>query len=359
MAKIKSKIQVVQSHAYVRLAFFSSLAAVAAYLTGVIAPNVSSVVAAITALLATRSAFHESAQEAGRQIAGTIAGAIIGGILLALFGFNLLVLLSSLAIAYGIGRLLRLGEEGAITISVTVILVLGLHLDGDAVESRVLGVIAGAVIGLVISLFIPYENPQDAALKKAVDYSHQISLLLSNISGAFRKRSAGLRIPISLAQEWLASAEEIRTGLEALTREAEAIVAGAKWSPLLERNKAAEVLEQCKIGTELSITVEGMCRELMVSDGTQSLSDTVALHLAEMFDAAADVVRVQADGAQHNPAQSVSPGSHSVQHLANAHSASRNSVKNLDETAALVLGGSLVQDGDTIRKILTEEPEKQ
>ena len=356
MAKLGSNIRAVQSNDYVRLAFFSSIAAGAAFLSGIIAPNISSVVAAITALLTTRSAFHESIQEGGRQIAGTIAGAIIGGILLSVFGFNLLVLFTSIVIAYVLGRILKLGEEGAITIAVTVILVLGLHLDGDAVESRVLGVITGAAIALLISLFVPYENPQDTALRKAIDYSHQISKLLNDISGALRKRASGLQIPVPLAQKWLTEATEIRGRLETLTREAESIVSGARWSPLLQRNRASEVLEQCRIGSELSVTVEGMCRELLVTEGGRPLTGTAALHLSELFEAAAGAVKTQAEGAKASPAQSVSMASSPVQDLVHAQHSSRSAVKDLDETAAMVLGGSLVQDGETIKRILTESP---
>lgn len=359
MANFGARIRAAQSNDYARLAFFSSIAAGAAFLSGIIAPNISSVVAAITALLTTRSAFHESIQEGGRQIAGTIAGAIIGGLLLSVFGFNLLVLVTSIAVAYVLGRVLKLGEEGAITIAVTVILVLGLHLDGDAVESRVLGVIVGAAIALLVSLFVPYENPQDTALRKAIDYSHQISTLLDDISGALRKRASGLQIPVTLAQKWLTEAADIRGSLEVLTREAESIVAGARWSPLLHRTRASEVLEQCRIGTQLSVTVEGMCRELLVTEGGRPLTGTAALHLSELFEAAADAVKTQADTAKAHPAQSVSKAAPTMQDLVHAQSSSRSAVKDLDETAAMVLGGSLVQDGETIKRILTEVPESK
>jgi len=164
-----------------------------------------------------------------------------------------------------------------------------------------------------------------------------------------------LRIPLQLAQQWLTEAEEIRSGLEQLTRDAEGIVAGARWSPLLQRAKATQVLEQCRIGSELSVTVEGMCRELLVTDGGRPLSESVALHLSEMFGAAADAVKTQADTAFEAPAQAVSAGSEEARDLALAQSSSRSAVKDLDETAALVLGGSLVQDGETIRRILTED----
>lgn len=354
MAIFSGKARAIKTNDYARLAFFSTLAGSLAFLAGVIAPNISGVVAAITALLTTRSAFHESIQEGGRQIVGTIAGAIIGGILLSMYGFNIAILVISLAVAYALGRLLRLGEEGAITIAVTVILVLGLNLDGDAVESRVLGVVAGAAIALLISLFVAAENPQDVALKKAIDYSHRISSLLDDISGALHKRANGISIPVVLAQGWLKESEEIRGGIEVLSKEAESIVKGARWSPLIQRTKADQILEQCKIGAELSVTVEGMCRELMVANGGSSLSDTVALHLSEMFGAAADAVMVQAAVAKDSPAQTVSPAASSLQGLSSAQSNTRTAVKNLDETSALMLGGSLAQDGETIKKILTE-----
>lgn len=355
MEKTRNPFTRLRHSEYARLAFYASIAATAAFIVGLIAPNVSSVVAAITALLATRSTFHESILEGGRQVAGTVAGAIVGGVLLVSFGFNPFVLVASLVVAYGIGRLLRLGEEGALTIAVTVILVLGLHLDGDAVESRILGVVVGAAIALLLSLFVPLENPQDRALNRAVSYSRSISALLKDISGALRKRSEGIAIPQSLAQKWLDEAEQVRVGLEELVREAEEIAKGAKWSPVLQRDEAEQVLAQCRIATDLSVTVVGMCRELLVTEATGSVSNTLALHLSEMFDAAADVVASQAETAHSAPAQALPANAPSVRAFAESQVATRGAVRDLDETGALLLGGSLLQDGATIKHILADE----
>ena len=358
MTSLTRALSSARKHEYLRLALFSALAASAAFLVGVIAPNVSSVVAAITALLVTRGTFHESIQEGGRQIVGSIAGAILGAGLLTLFGFNIFVLISSIAAAYLIARLLRLGEEGALTISVTTILVLGLHLGGDEVESRLLGVFAGSLVALVVALLVPYENPQETALKKAVAYSDRLSWVLAQISGALRRKGLGEHIPRELPEEWLAEAESVQNGLDELSREVEALVAGARWSPLIQRSRAEQTLRQCKVGTDLSMTIVGICRELLMTDGGQPLTDTVALHLSDMYGAAADAVRAQAHVAQSKPAAVIHPGSAPVQNLETAHHAARGAVKKLDETGALILGGSLTQNGETIMDIVSSTIEK-
>jgi hypothetical protein len=352
MRSLTSSFSRARHNDQLRWALFASIAATLAFLVSAVAPIVSGVVAAITALLTTRSTFHESIQEGGRQVIGTIAGAAIGGLLLAAMGFSPLLLVTSLGLAFGIGRILRLGNDGSITIGVTVILVLGLNLDGAAVESRILGVVAGAAIALTISLFVFSERPQDRALRQALDYSQQISSLLADIGGAMRRRGDGLEIPSTLIEEWLDCAQDIQSGLESLGREAEEIAKGVRWSPLIQREEAEHVLLQCRVGHELAVTVAGMCRELLVTRESTALSDVLALGLSEVFDAAAGVIE------NHVSRASVGSGvfafsayQEDLQQLMNAQESVRGTVKDLDETGALILGSSLLQDGVTIAKI--------
>jgi hypothetical protein len=98
-----------------------------------------------------------------------------------------------------------------------------------------------------------------------------------------------------------------------------------------------------------------MCRELLITDAADAVSNTLALRLSEMFDAAADVVETQADSAHEAPAQGLPASAPSVKALSASHGAARGVVRDLDETGALVLGGSLLQDGDTIRRLLAED----
>lgn len=357
MAKLLRGIAHARRNEHVRLAIFASIAATLAFLVSSVAPVVSGVVAAITALLTTRTTFHESIQEGGKQVIGTIAGAVVGGLLLASMGFSPLLLVVSLAVAFGIGRLLRLGEEGSITIGVTVILVLGLNLGGAAVESRVLGVIAGAAIALTLSQFVMSEPPHDRAMRRAIAYTQEISSLLADIGGALRRRSAGLDIPSTLIAGWLTQAQEVQNGLAALITETEEIVKGSRWSPLIQREEAERVLAQCVIGHELSMTVSGMCRELLATQESVSLSDTLALHLSEVFDAAANVVEGQAHQMLTADEARQPSRDEDLKQLIEAHESARDKVKSLDDTGAIILGGSLLQDGATIGKIATgDEP---
>jgi uncharacterized membrane protein YccC len=123
---------------YLRLAVLSALAAAVAYGIGAALPMVSPVVAAITALISVRPTFHASLRESLLQVLGVVVGAGVALVAFAALGWSALALGIALLAVFGVARLLRLGEEGAVAVGVTVILVAGPRLDAEAVETRLL-----------------------------------------------------------------------------------------------------------------------------------------------------------------------------------------------------------------------------
>lgn len=337
------------------MAFFASLAASLAYGIAVIVPNVSAVVASITALLSVRATFHETIQEGVRQLIGTLLGAGMGVALLAFFDFSPIVLFIALMTAYLVGRLLKLGDEGGLSIGVTVILVMGMHMNNDQVESRFLGVVLGAVLALAFSFYVSRGTPQSRTLQKSLNYSREISVLLNDISGAMHKRADGLSIPQSLVMQWLNQAEEVQRNLEVLIKESEGVIAGSKWSPLVKREEAEQVAAQCRIAYSISITVVGMCRTLVSSDETLPLDNELAERLGYMLGAAAEAVEGQAQSAAASPAVTLASSAPTLQALSEARTATKDHVKDIEETGALLLGSALLQDGAVIASLVSSD----
>jgi hypothetical protein len=170
---------------------------------------------------------------------------------------------------------------------------------------------------------------------------------------ALAGRADGSPVDRRLVAEWRMDAEAIARDLATTREEAEAAVAAARWMPSLARNEAEQVLAQVRIHEETAATVVGMCRDLAVAADAERLPDPVAGPLSQVFAAAADAISRQAGAARSNPAEPLPEDVTAVQALADASEDAVSQLRELDQTAPLLLGGSLLSDSDEISRLLT------
>ena len=337
---------------YVRLAVLASFASVVAFALGSLSPHVSAVVAAITALITVRPTLHASVQEALRQVLGVVVGAGTAYIALKAIGAPAVSLLLALLAAFVAARMLRLGEEGAMAVGVTVILVVAPGFAADAVEARLLGVAVGSVCALVFSYFMRPGTPHGRALDAAVEQGRRVSALLTMIGQVLTDRRGA--VPGPLAAMWLAEAQDILASTSAIRDDAEDAVAGARWSPIIRRDEAAAVLEQVRTTESTALTVVSMCRDLlMASDHEAAFPAEVAFSLSDVLFATADAVTEQSDVAQHAPAELLDDRTGPVRIARASRQEAASAVRNLDDTAPLLLGGSLLRDSQKITELLS------
>jgi uncharacterized membrane protein YgaE (UPF0421/DUF939 family) len=158
---------------YFRLATLTTIAGTLAYFIGANLPMVSGISAAITAIVSVRHTFHDSIQESFLQILGVVIGGTVAFASMKLIGFNSVVVMLAIFTCFVTARLFKLGEEGAIAIAVTVILVVGPNVTASTIEQRFFGVLFGATLATFASYFVRKGSPQDRALKAGIEQSMQ------------------------------------------------------------------------------------------------------------------------------------------------------------------------------------------
>ena len=352
MKSLSSWLTTTYREPYVRLAVLSSAAAAAAFGIGSLTPHVSAVVAAITALISVRPTFHASVQEGLRQVLGVVIGALTGFVALHVVGFSALAFFVALVASFVAARLLRLGEEGAVAVGVTVILVIGPAFNTAAVETRLLGVLLGSVVALGFSYVMRPGTPHGRALDDAVEQGRRVSHLLTAIGRAIADHSG--RLPGPLAAVWLAEAEDILARTVDVRLDAEDALSGARFSPLIRRSEAEAVLAQARTTEATAITLVSMCRDLWVaSDHEAALPAGVATSISDVLLATATAVTWQGDAALHAPAGRLDDSTGPVRVADRSRAEAASQVRRLDDTQPILLGGSLLRDSEKITQLLS------
>lgn len=336
---------------YTRTAVLGSVGAVIAYVIGSQTAHVSAVVAAITALVSLRPTFHASAQEAVRQVLGVMIGALVSAGLYVAVGFTPLTFFATVFSAYVIAWLLRLGEDGAVTMGVTIILVLA-DFSTDAIENRLLGVVVGVAVAMVMSYFARPGKPTDRVLTDVLERSRQVSGLLLGISTDLVEHAGHLR-PERTAG-WLATSDSVVRSLVDIRVAAEDAVRGSKWSPWVRSADAREVLRQVMLVRRLALTIHAICRDL--DDGARgatTLPPELSVALANGLTAAAVALEQQADTARVTPAGTLSDDSDAIRALRASRELVVRQMRTLDDTRPILLSGALLRDTEALGDIVT------
>lgn len=334
---------------YLRLAIITATAGTLAYFLGAKFELISATTAAITAAVSVRHTFHESVQESFRQVLGVLLGGTLAYAAMKLIGFNSVVVLIAIFSCFVTARLLKLGEEGAIALVVTTILVVGPHVTTETIESRFYGVLLGVALAAFGSYFVAAGTPQERALKASNESAHKLARLLEDISQAI-VATAGA-IEVQQAMKWLAQAEFISNEIDETMQSAVSALEGSSWSPAIDRRQAAAVVAQVGLTEATAETVRNICRELLLTSGnSQRLPEMLAGALSSVLRATAGVIDDQATIAEVSPAERLPDDDVQWQESRDKAVAS---LRSLDDTQPLLIGGSILRDAEKITDILS------
>jgi uncharacterized membrane protein YgaE (UPF0421/DUF939 family) len=333
---------------YVRLAGLTAIAGTLAFSLGRALPNTSAVTAAITAIVSMRHTFHESIRESLTQVLAVMLGGTVAFVAMKLIGFNAVVIFLAIGSCFVVARLLKLGEEGALAIAITVILVLGPTIKAERIETRFAGVVAGVVIAMGTSYFVRSGTPQERALRAGVAQSRAMAELLHQISTTLA--TPALDVSRAQAADWLARAEAIAEEVAQVREQADSAEAGASWSPAIDRREAAAVARQLAMTEATAETVVNICRELVLTFGkSERLPAMLASALSGILNATAAVIEEQAEVALESPAATTDD-----EDFDRRREAAIKDLRVLDETQPLFIGGSIIRDAEKISDILAD-----
>lgn len=343
----------VREDAYVRLAILSTLAASISFAIGSVMTSVSAVTAAITALVSIKPTFHATAQEAVRQILGTIIGALLAFLLISFTGgFSAITLGIITGFCFLLAKLLKLGQNEAIVLAITIYLVAGFGMGTEAIEVRFLGVIFGSLIGLLASLYALPGTPTTRALDTTLEHADRLAEILNEISELItHPKTTKIQTKVT---EYLEETQQILRDLETTQTETEEAVTGAKWSPMLRKEDAEHVLHQVKTTSSMARIIIGMCHDLLLAvENTEPLPPAIKENLSEVFSSLSEAISEATLTVKDDPSASLSVESEPLANLAEASQQTVQQLRSLDETAPLLLGGSILKDSEKIEKLLT------
>jgi uncharacterized membrane protein YgaE (UPF0421/DUF939 family) len=319
---------------YVRLAILTSIATLAAYLIGVVVPFADPIPAAITALVSTKVTFHHAAKEGWYQIIGTMIGATMALGTVWVIGSGPIVLLIIVLMSFAISGALRYKapEEAkmmAVTVAITMVLVVGTHLTTEGALARFLGVVIGAFCGLAASAVV-------APAKDTRVLDADIEKLQDSLSGLLTEMSQGIRETPdrATAREWREQAIELRNRSLGLDARWADLSSHARWSPRLHAEELARLKRELDATSVMSARVLSIASDLAASGRSAApLPPAAASPLADLMAMAASNI------AADDPTTSIG--------RTQAHEA----VRLAEQTAQIALVGGIVSNLNRINRV--------
>lgn len=334
-----------------RIGLFSAFSVATAYLIGISLPNfVDPTVAAILALVTIRPTLHEAVREGFVQVAGTVVGAMLGLLVINAFGFNILTLSLLVVVSFLLAWILKLGEEGAVAIGITLILINGpLFQDIHAVEGRLFGVVVGAIVALFYSYWILPGKPHQRALQDVVKQGIAVASILKSVGEKMQRKE----LTIEIVNENIYKIDSIMSKIVTLKDDAKDAVEGSKWSPILNREEAELVLQQVIMTEMVSTNVYSILLDIHRFLRLEaSLGESSRLDLSSLVLKTAESIAHQANTAVLKPASKISQ--YTKDSLIDKKKKAANRLKGSSDTQSIVLGGSILSDLTKIRDIISE-----
>lgn len=247
----------VKNRVFIQRIVVSSTATMLSWFLGELISNGSGIVAAIVTIITLRISLQASISEAFTQIIGTALGVFLAFITLATFGQGVISVGLTIVAAFVIMKLLDLGDDGLINISVTAIIVLAPGLPEQAASERFLGTLIGALIAIIFSFFNHPDSPIERVERMLNKSSWSIANLLSDMSNNMSKK-----FTTNSATNWLERARRYNTEVEYIRPFAEELLRYSKWSPRLTKEEAQEYYNNFIALEHTAIQVRTIARAL-------------------------------------------------------------------------------------------------
>ena len=327
----------------------TALAACAAWTAAVLLGIPAPVPAAVGAVITVALSLNRSLRMGFSLVGATAAALIVAFALYQWWGLHVWTVGVLVIVSLVIGRLMRLGPEGSLQIPVTALFVyfLGDALTDDVIIARIVATLLGVAIGLVFSMVAHPERPEERMTERLSELGARLGSLLVAMGGI-----SGDNVTRRQSTQWLTEARALAVETRHLGEEIEELGLGRRFSVGSERAVGRAIVDQYALLQQPSDHVNSIARGLFdaTSRGTVRLPEGVGQMLSSTGEALtvhADAMdRVIADG---DPATGVLAALDVVEE---ERSKSVAELKSIDDTGALLLGGSLVSEVDQMAKRL-------
>jgi hypothetical protein len=338
-----------RSWATIWLIGVTALAACAAWTAAVLLGIPTPVPAAVGAVITVALSLNRSLRMGFSLVGATAAALLVAFALYQWWGIHVWTVGVLVVVSLVIGRAMRLGPEGSLQIPVTALFVyvMGEALTDDLIVARIVATLLGVAIGLAFSMVAHPERPEERMTEQLSDLGGRLGALLVGMGDI-----SGDKLARRQATEWLTEARVLAVETRHLGEEIEELGLGRRFSVGSERAVGRAIVDQYALLQQTSDHVNSIARGLF--DATSRGDVRLPEGVGQMLSSTGEALTVHADAmgrviADGDPATGVLEALDAVEE---ERSRSVAELKSIDDTGALLLGGSLVSEVDQMAKRL-------
>lgn len=299
-------------------------------------------IASILTVITLRTSLQATVSEGFGQILGVSLGIFVAFGAWSVLGSGTAPIAVTVAAAIVLARILRLGDDGAINIAVTALIVLGPGTPTAAAIDRVWGTAIGVVVGVLFSFFAhpstPVGRTQDLLSSLASDTANLLDQISSGVADGYTTDDAA---------GWLERSRELADRTGPIRAQAEEAVRYSRWFPTASREEADTVFARFVAMEHTIIQVRTIARTLFdASTRGVEFTDTFNETVADVLAAAGDAVENKAVVVGDDPLGEIDTAV--VSAVRDISADAIEVVRSIDDTQEILIGAALLANVERI-----------
>lgn len=304
----------------------------------------SPVPAAVGAVLTVALSLNRSVRTGISLVAATAAALMVAFGLYQFWGLHVWTVAVLVAVSLIIGRIMRLGADGSLQIPATALFlyILGDNLTDELMIHRIIATLLGVAVGVVFSFIAHPERPEERLADTLSDLGRRLGDLLMDIGsrsaqGCTRRDAA----------EWLTASRALAIEVRKVGDEFHELALDRRFVVGSERERGAALQEQYAVLKQSCDHVNDIARSLF--DATVHGDVIVPEGIGTMITSTGAALEMHAAALPHTLDRGGDPPTgvlRALDAIGEERSKSVASIKSLDDTGALLLGGSIVTEVD-------------
>lgn len=303
--------------------------------------------AAVGAVLTVALSLNRSVKTGFSLVVATATALLVAFALYQLWGLHVWTAGVIVAVSLIIGLAMRLGKDGALQIPATALFVyvMGDGLTDDVILHRIVATLMGVIVGLIFSFVAHPERPEDRITEQLADIGHRLGELLTEIGrttadGCTRREAA----------EWLTTSRALAVEVRKLGDTLDDLALGSRLSVpagAQRRTRGQAIRDQYTMLQHTTSQVNDIARGLF--DATARGDVAIPATVGAMLTSTGAAIGIHADAMGRTIDDGGEPATgvmRALDAVVEERSRSVATIKSLEDTGALLLGGSIVTEVD-------------
>ena len=303
--------------------------------------------AAVGAVLTVALSLNRSLKTGVSLVLATASALLVAFALYQVWGLHVWTAGVLVAVSLIIGLTMRLGKDGALQIPATALFVyvLGDGLTDDVIIHRILATLMGVIVGLLFSYVAHPERPEDRVTEQMTDIGRRLGDLLTDI-GQTTARGCDRRD----AAAWLTTSRALAVEVRKLGDTLDDLALGSRISVpsgAQRQSRGQAIRDQYTMLQQTTSQVNDIARGLF--DATARGEVAIPTTVGAMLTSTGVAIGIHADAMSRTIDDGGAPPTgvlRALDAVVEDRIRSAAIIKGLDDTGALLLGGSIVTEVD-------------